>query len=46
VTCTQLDVDNGQKFTFALQSYFPGEFQKQVMVMQFEKEDSGFTPDE
>jgi hypothetical protein len=44
VSCSQIDIDDGTKFSFALQSFFPGRFQQQVMSMQFQAEDSGFNP--
>ena len=42
---TQLDIDNGQQFAYQMQGLFPIEFEKQVVLAQFEVEDSGKDPD-
>ena len=41
----QMDIDNGQQFTYQMQTLFPIEFEKQVVLAQFEVEDSGKDPD-
>ena len=40
-----MDIDNGQKFTYKMQTLFPLQFEKQVVLAQFEVEDSGKDPD-
>ena len=41
----QLDIDNGQQFTYQMQSLFPDRFESQVMQGQFDIEDTGRDPD-
>lgn len=41
----QMDIDNGQQFTYQMQTLFPIEFEKQVLLAQFEVEDSGRDPE-
>ena len=38
---SQLDIDNGQMFTYQLQQFFPSAFEKQVRRMTFDWEDTG-----
>ena len=45
VNCSQLDVDMGQQFNYQMQTFFPVEFEKQVIAMMYDYEDAGANPD-
>ena len=36
LNCTQLEIDLGQQFAYQMQSFFPVEFEKQVLDMMYD----------
>ena len=40
-----MDIDLGQQFAYQMQSFFPVEFEKQVIDMMYDVEDTGHNPD-
>ena len=45
LSCEQIDIDSGQQFNYQMQTRFPIEFERQVVLGQYDVEDSGKDPD-